>query len=71
MSKRPRRNRKADPHGLETLPESVVGSPAYQAFEAQLQRSLEALVGRWSHVAPPMSLNVRRMLPLSNEREPA
>jgi hypothetical protein len=77
MSKRPRRHRKgatsAEQIRLDELPPTVANSPAFQAFEARLEQALEMLVSRWSHVAAPVSLNVRRVMPLPIRRrtEPA
>ena len=72
MSKRPRRHRQGttsvDQIRLDELSPTVANSPAFQAFEARLEQALETLVGRWSHVAAPVSLNVRRVMPLPIRR---
>lgn len=72
MSKRPRRHRKgatSREHSVpDTLPLVVVNSPAFQAFEARLDQALEVLESRWSHVATPVSLAVRRMVCLPIRR---
>lgn len=72
MSKRPRHSRKgatsADHSGPDELPLVVVNSSAFQAFDSQMDQALNALEVRWGHVAAPMSLNVRRVVPLPNRR---